>query len=147
METANSEAKTDEAPRILRVAIAGGPGAGKSTAAQRLEEDLGLPVLRTDDLKDTCEWSELSAVVSGWFDVHRSVIVEGVATPRALRKWLRRNEGRGTRPCEWAVWVRYGEGRGPSKKHASMAKGARTVWREILPELEKRGVRIMEVTL
>lgn len=136
-----------ETPVILRVAVAGGPGAGKSTAAARLEEDLGLPTLHTDDLVDRCEWSELSAVASGWFDTYRNVIVEGVAVPSALRKWLRRNEGRGTRPCEWAVWVCYGEGRGPSRRHEAMAKQARTVWQEILPDLERRGVRIMEVTL
>ena len=38
-------------------------------------------------------WSEASEEVSHWFDAPGPWIIEGVAVPRALRKWRARNPG------------------------------------------------------
>ena len=68
-------------------------------------------------------------------------MVEGVAVPRAIRKWLARNpEGK---PVDRVVWL--GSPRLElSKGQTTMAKGCNTVWQQILPELRARGVEIVE---
>jgi predicted kinase len=50
-------------PRPLLVVVSGPPGAGKTALAQRLAEDLGLPLLNKDGFKETLYdslgWSDL----------------------------------------------------------------------------------------
>jgi hypothetical protein len=72
----------------MRIAIIGWPGTGKTTLANTL----GFPVYGTDSLIKL-GWSEASARVSDWFDMPGSWVIEGVAVPRALRKWKARNPG------------------------------------------------------
>lgn len=73
---------------MTRIAIVGGPNTGKTTLAGTLG-----PYLSTDDVKDM-GWSESSAEVATWLQSDDDVlygpdlIVEGVAVPRALRKYL-----------------------------------------------------------
>lgn len=76
-----------------RIAIAGWPRAGKSTFAEDLAKRHKLEVKHTDDLIGKFEWSELSEEVSRWFDEPGDWIIEGMAVPRALRKWRERNPG------------------------------------------------------
>ncbi len=122
----------------MRIVISGAPKTGKTTLADDMA-GTGRSAMHTDDLIGSLDWSEASAEVSTWFDWPGSWIVEGVAVPRALRKWLARNpEGK---PCDVAIVL--------SKPHVeqtkaqlAMGKGVDKVWQEILPELRKRGVRI-----
>ena len=117
---------------MSRIVIAGGPRTGKTT----LSKLVGASTVRhTDDLG----WSEASAEVSTWFDVDGSWIVEGVAVPRALRKWLAANPD--GKPCDVAYWLEEPHER-LTPGQASMAKGCAKVWGEILPELEARGVDV-----
>lgn len=93
----------------------------------------------TDALIATHSWSEASARVSLWLDCPGPFIIEGVAAVRALRKWLERN--RTGKPADLiiAMWI----ARVPlTDGQERMAKGCRTVWREISPELEARGVEV-----
>ena len=122
----------------MRIAIAGGPRTGKTTLAADLD---GLK-LATDALMHDHDWSGASQAASEWLDLRcGDLVLEGVAVPRALRKWLKRNpEGK---PVDRVVWL--------SSPHvelspgqATMAKGCETVWREILPEHKARGVEIEE---
>lgn len=117
-----------------RIVITGGPRTGKTTAATAL----GLPVRHTDDTKHM-EWSAASAEVATWFDAPGPWVIEGVSAPRALRKWLAAHaEGK---PCD--VVQRLTVARvALTPGQSTMAKGVETVWREIEPELRRRGVRI-----
>lgn len=120
----------------MRTAIAGVPRAGKSTLASKMQGTK----FATDDLIEL-GWSEASAAASEWFDrTDSDLLVEGVAVPRAIRKWLARNaEGK---PVDRVVWM--GDARIPlSRGQRMMAKACHTVWREILPELKRRGVEIV----
>lgn len=126
-----------------RICVAGGPRVGKTTYAALL---VG-PVRHTDDIlgkvgdgKD--RWSAESAAVATWFDIPGPWVVEGVTVPRALRKWLAQHpEGK---PCDTVLWLER-EGVERTKGQEVMAKACATVLREILPELERRGVRVLEL--
>lgn len=124
-----------------RCIIAGGPRTGKSTLAVRAGERFKRAVKHADSLVGVKQWSDASEAVSRWFDEPGSWIVEGVAAPRALRKWLAANPGK--RLDATVLYLR-----DPiqvrSKGQAAMAKGVHTVWREILPELQDRGVTVVE---
>lgn len=97
--------------------------------------------LHTDDLIVGREWSEASHAAAQWFDRgDAELCVEGVAVPRALRKWLA-NHPTG-KPVDEIVVL--------AKAHAPlsqgqdrMAKSVLTVLAEIEPELVRRGVRII----
>jgi dephospho-CoA kinase len=69
----------------MRIAIIGWPGTGKTTLANELGGGRS-----TDDLMHL-EWSKASEAASYWFDEPGPWIYEGVAIPRALRKWRERN--------------------------------------------------------
>lgn len=71
-----------------RIAIIGWPGTGKTSLANAMGGGRS-----TDDLIGTLGWSEASEAVSRWFDEPGPWIIEGVAVPRALRKWRARNPG------------------------------------------------------
>lgn len=85
-------------------------------------------------------WSEASQEVSTWLDEEGPWIIEGVALPRALRKWLRANEF--GKPCDRVILLRESHEK-LSKGQQAMAKGLWTVWAEIVPELRHRGVEIV----
>lgn len=117
----------------MKLAIAGFPKAGKTTLAKEIDSI----TFHTDDLIDKFDWSGASQEASTWFD-KLEFVIEGVAVPRALRKWLARNEGK---PCDTLIWL--------DKPHQNltpgqitMAKGCIKVLNEIKPELIKRGVKI-----
>lgn len=124
---------------MTRVLIMGGPRTGKSTFATTWESSLGVTARHTDDLIETHEWSAASAEVSTWLSAPGPWVIEGVATVRALRKWLQANP-EGT-PADTIFWSD-----APKVERSSgqetMAKGCTTVWREVLPLLEARGVSI-----
>ena len=128
-------------PRLayMRIAITGGPRTGKTTMAA---EWPAHRIRHTDDLIGSHDWSEASAEAATWFDSAESFVIEGVAVPRALRKWLAANpEGK---PCDRVYWL--------TKAHtpltagqATMAKGCIKVWLEVLPGLRLRGVEVIDV--
>ena len=131
----------DIAGMFMRVAIAGGPQVGKTTLAQAIRGQ-GHTLRSTDDLIGG-DWSKVSETVAGWFNRYGPWVVEGVAVPRALRKWLTARPG-ALAPCDLIIWL--------STPHveltphqATMAKGVETVWRQIQPELDARGVTILEM--
>jgi hypothetical protein len=68
-----------------RIAIVGWPKTGKTTLATEMGGG------RSTDEVMNLGWSEASQEASTWFDQPGPLIVEGVAVPRALRKWRERN--------------------------------------------------------
>lgn len=126
----------------MRVAILGAPKTGKSTYAAKRAAVSGGPVRHTDDVIKM-GWSEASAHVSEWFDAPGPWIVEGVAVARALRKWLERNAT--GRPVDELILTTNPPFCAHSPGQASMAKGIDTVLDEILPALERRGVKVTQL--
>ncbi len=125
----------------MRVVIAGVPRSGKTTLAKTMASARGVSLRHTDDLIGTHDWSAASQEVSGWFDSHEPWVIEGVATGRALRKWLAANpEGK---PCEQVIYHR-NPVMALSQGQSTMAKGCDSVWSEIEPELRSRGVDIWD---
>ena len=124
-----------------RVLVAGGPRTGKTTLSDRLEAK-GIPVYHTDALIGSHEWSEASAEVARWLEEPGPWVVEGVSSVRAARKFMAKHPDK--KPCDLFVWVRGAKvDRTPGQ--AAMARGVATIFAGIRPELERRGVKILEV--
>lgn len=121
----------------MKLAIAGIPKSGKTTISDKISP--GTKVFHTDDLIKTHSWSEASLEVSNWFKIKGDWIIEGVAVPRALRKWLAANKDK---PCDKILWLEKPHEE-LNKGQLTMAKGCITVMDEIRPELIKRGVEIL----
>lgn len=123
------------------IAITGGPGTGKTTVAREAAERYGRPVRHTDDLIVDFDWSQASDHASRWFDEPGPWIIEGVAVPRALRKWLAAHPGK---PLNIMVIYlqQVLQPQTITKGREIMARGVATVWQEILPELQRRGARV-----
>ncbi len=128
----------DEIGAAERVVIVGGPSTGKSTLAHRLTAP--ERVRCTDELVGVLEWSEASAEVARWFDEPGPYVIEGVATARALRKWLRAHP---TERLEVTVVLLNKPFAQRAKGQDAMAKGVATVWNEIAPEVLQRGARVI----
>jgi adenylate kinase family enzyme len=128
----------------MRLLIAGVPRAGKTTLAKTIVRTLPCSLIvmgprSTDDLI-ALGWSAASERVATWFDAPGPWCIEGVAIPRALRKWFATHSA--GRPCDEIRWL--GTPRVPlTSGQAAMAKACETVWDEVRPELERRGVRIV----
>lgn len=135
----NGLASLLQAARYDRLIIAGGPGVGKTTLTAKLTRD-GLVVHSSDEIRDL-GWSESSLKASLWFDAPGPWLCEGVAMPRAIRKWLARNPD--SKPSDAILWLAHPVEERSRGQHV-MALGCATVWAEIRPELVKRGVTLLE---
>lgn len=123
-----------------RIFITGGPSTGKSSLAEKLAFEHGIKhVLNTDALIGL-GWSEASAEAARWMDQHadQDYIVEGCATVRTLRKWMRQNEGKPL-PDGSSVYVLNQPYEPQTKPQQAMAKGMYSVLQEIYGELVSRG--------
>lgn len=114
----------------LRLLVTGWPRTGKTTLADKL----GLPVHHTDDLKDL-GWSEASEAVSKFLDEPGPWCIEGVAVPRALRKWLARNPD-APLPFDRLVVLGVEPYAELLKGQVSMGKGVLTVLEEVVSSRE-----------
>ena len=120
----------------MQIVIVGGPRTGKTTMSEQIPG-----YRRSTDETMGMEWSKGSDEVSRWFDVAGQWVIEGVATARALRKWLAKNKSN-VKPCDRVIVLEHAHvGLKPGQD--SMGKGVMTVWREIEPELRRRGVEIV----
>jgi hypothetical protein len=124
---------------MSRILITGGPKTGKTTLAKQLSAQCGEP-LHTDDLIGQLSWSEASAKVAEWMREPAPWIIEGVAIPRALRKWLAANPT--GKPADKVIflgkpWQELSPGQ------LAMTKGLVTVWKEVVGELVARGVELV----
>jgi len=130
--------------QTLRILVTGWPGSGKSHHARELAEKHGLKHLCTDP-QSMCEdnvvgtpngldWSECSQYVAdNWLHLD-NVVIEGVALPRALRKWRKAHPDQPP-PCDRIILM------SPvhtelSKGQTTMGKGMDKVFKEIQEWLE-----------
>lgn len=132
---------------MTRIAICGAPRCGKSTFASKLARELDSPLFSTGK-KALVATDNFMTV--GWDNVPRLVmerllelddwILEGTQATRVLRYWYK------TAPETLKLdkvyffdqpWVPRNGGQN------AMAKGVQTIWREVRPELLKRGVPIL----
>ena len=121
----------------MRVCIVGGPRTGKTTLASTM-----LDPLHTDDLIGALDWSAVSEIIATqWIPKPGPWVIEGVALVRALRKWIERNAA--GKPCDRVIVLRTPKVE-LTPGQAAMAKGHETIWREVEPQLRKRGVEIVE---
>ncbi len=123
-----------------RVVITGVPRSGKTTLATNWP---GTPErYHTDDLAGVMAWSEVSEHVAGyWMSAAGPWLIEGVAAIRALRKWIATHSS--GKPADLVVWMPQ-ERMTLSSGQYSLAKGTRTIWQGLRPELLARGVAIEE---
>jgi hypothetical protein len=123
----------------VRTIIVGGPKTGKTT----LSNVMPGPVRHTDDYAGL-GWSLASEEVSRLFRAAGPWTVEGVATARALRKWLRQNaDAIDAKPCDRIISLtKVRDTANYTTGHLTMAKGIATVFAEIKDELIRRGVRV-----
>jgi len=114
----------------MRLLITGWPKTGKTTLSRSLGGG------RSTD-STGLSWSDASAEVAKWFDQPGPWIIEGVAVPRAVRKWLANNPGKQL-PVDKIVYLKklYVP---PTNGQMAMGKGLDAVLREIEPKL---GVKI-----
>lgn len=128
--------------RNERTVIIGGPKSAKTTVATLAAERFKLKARYADSLIGSSDWSGISERVSEWFDAPGSWVVEGVATVRAVRKWLASHPGQAP---PFATVVMQGAIQQRGKAHQAMASGVTTIWNEIQPELEARGAKVVVV--
>jgi SPP1 gp7 family putative phage head morphogenesis protein len=126
--------------RRMRVAVVGGPRTGKSTAARALADAHGLPLRHADDLIPL-GWSRASEQLAHEIRLSDGGIFEGVAIARALRKLLELEPGQ---PLDAVVRMREPYA-ALTPGQAAMSAGHDRVLEAILPELELRGVRVLEL--
>lgn len=125
---------------MKRIFICGGPSTGKSSLAEKLAFEHGIRDTLNTDALIGLGWSEASAEAARWMDQHQDVsyVVEGCATARVLRKWMRQNEGKPL-PEGSSVYVLNQPYEPQSKAQQVMARGMYTVLSECYGELVSRG--------
>ncbi len=111
----------------MRILITGAPRTGKTTLANSMGANRS-----TDEVMDL-GWSEASLEVSTWFDAP-AYIIEGVAIPRALRKWKANNPNQSPPVDKIIILTEPFEALNDGQMR--MGKGMDTVWREIEPWLD-----------
>lgn len=130
----------DVVGKAERAIIAGGPRTGKSTTSARAGERYRRDIRSTDALSDSHGWIEASAEIARWIDDPK-YIIEGVAAPRALRKWMRANPDKKLD----ATVVYFGRAVSPqTDQQRRMSKDVAKVWNEIRGELIARGCTVIE---
>ena len=132
-----------------RVIIIGGPRTGKSTLSERLQSELGIETLHNSAELESLfpvdrpeSWSQQSEHASKWFDEDGDSICEGVQMARALRKWLRANPGK---PLDADLFLLRQPMVPQRDGQKAMMKGVESVFREIEPELIRRGARVQKL--
>ena len=122
---------------VDKLIIAGGPRTGKTTLADSVSSS---NVGHTDELIPL-GWSKARGTVVAWIDDPNLDVIEGVTVLRGLRKWLRHSAV--GKPCDKLVYLR-----GPFEElnpgQVAMTKGCWSVFQQIRPYLQKRGV-VVEV--
>jgi len=134
----------------MRILIIGWPKTGKTTLAKKMAAELNLEHRCTDPQKlcdpgvtgipDSLDWSGGSAYVVEKLFGRPNSIIEGVAIPRALRKWKESNPNKPL-PFDRIIHLKTVH-TDLVKGQVAMGKGIDTVLRGILPWMPKIEVQL-----
>lgn len=126
-----------------RIVIVGGPDTGKTTLAEKLSRETPFARVRsTDELIEQTDWSGVSRIVAEeWLEEPGPWVIEGVATARALRKWLQAHPDTGA-PCDKVIVLAYPKVAEQKPGQVAMGKGVLTVFTQIAATLQERGVEV-----
>lgn len=123
----------------IKIIIVGFPKTGKITLAKRLGQKYNAVVKSTDSLLDR-SWEEISEEAANWINEPAPWVIEGNATARGLRKWLKLNPGKRLDGVLIVLLTHTSSLYTP--KQLALAKAIRTVWEQIRMELVDRGAKI-----
>lgn len=116
---------------MQRILITGAPNTGKTYMAVAQSIRLGCQLFHTDDLIEI-GWSEASGEVAKLLGRPGPWIIEGVAVPRAIRKWLK-TAGPMAAPCDRLIVLRHSWAE-LTPGQQTMAKGVATVLAAVLKD-------------
>lgn len=123
-----------------RIVICGGPRVGKTSLAQRLAQESGLPVVSTDNFIGV-PWGSVPETVILSVKYAEDWILEGIQATRVLRKWLQ------TAPLEARITVVHYL-KTPvvarTKKQDSTAKAVASVLDSIRRDLQTLRIPVIE---
>ena len=128
----------------MKIVIAGPPKVGKTTLANHLGVELGIPVMHTDDWVGIQDWSGGSLHMANRLEESGPFIIEGVTAVRGLRKFISRNAKNNKKPCDIVYYRSNPYQAYSSEGQASMAMGIHTIWSDIRTDLMNLGVEIRE---
>jgi len=139
-----------------RIVVIGGPRTGKTTYATKLAKQLGVHLgstgkrteqedglVSTDNYMKRADWKTLPDVIIKDLKDREDWVLEGTQAARVLRRWLKQA------PDEPKIdkvlvfnrpWVVRNTGQ------EAMAKGVRTVLRDMMPLLKKAGITVEDMT-
>ncbi|HEX5865103.1 MAG TPA: hypothetical protein VF014_12760, partial [Casimicrobiaceae bacterium] len=81
-----------------------------------------------------------SHIASTWMDRDGCWIIEGIATVRAIRKWLAAHPGE---PLDATIVLLSEALEERTKEQEATAKGVATIWNGIVIEVLRRGARVI----
>lgn len=140
----------------MRIVVIGGPRTGKTTYATKLAKQYGVHLgstgkrteqedglVSTDNYMKRANWKTLPDVVIKDLKDRDSFVLEGTQAARVLRRWLKES------PKEAKIdkvlvfnrpWVTRNTGQ------EAMAKGVRTILRDMEPLLREAGIEVEHMT-
>lgn len=120
---------------MAKTVIVGGPKVGKTTLAREISANR----MHTDDHIGMGWDKAIDHVAKQLSKPDGPEVIEGVGAIRGLRKWLEDNPT--GKPCDEVIHIQ--QPKIPrTKGQETMAKGCETVLKQIVPELERRGVKV-----
>lgn len=140
----------------MRIVVIGGPRTGKTTYATKLAKQLGVHLgstgkrteqeeglVSTDNYMKRANWKTLPDVVIKDLKDRDSWVLEGTQAARVLRRWLKESPAE-VKVDKVLVFNRAWVPRNPGQE--AMAKGVRTVLRDLQPLLTKAGIEVEHMT-
>lgn len=141
----------------MRVVIVGSPRAGKTTYATKLAKQLGCHLgstgkrteqedglVSTDNYMKRANFKDLPDVVIKDLKDRESFVLEGTQAARVLRRALKEDPnflGPGDKVLQFnRSWIPHSPGQ------ASMAKGVRTIMKDVHPMLRAIGIEVEHMT-
>lgn len=121
----------------MRTIICGGPRSGKTLLAR--SGRFPGAVHETDSLIGIYSWGKDSEEVCNWMSMRGPWIIEGTTCARALRKWPEMRAE--PLPIEIVVFI-LGHNQPLTSGQESMRKGILTVFRDVLPELQRQNIPV-----
>ena len=141
---------------MARIVVIGGPRTGKTTYATKLARQLGVHLastgkrteaegglVSTDNYIGRGTWGEVPDHIIKDLRQRESFVLEGTQAARVLRRWLTQNPDE-PRIDKVLVFNRAWVPRNPHQE--SMAKGVKTVFRDLEPLLKMAGVTVEHMT-